>query len=77
MTREKTITKYPRLASVQRGIYNIITFIPHHIGLTFENLTANAYMRMRVDNIDRRSTYIKTRLRNNRFLYLFDGWKIF
>ncbi|WP_033159958.1 phosphate ABC transporter permease PstA [Mycoplasmoides alvi] len=77
MTKESTQKKYPWLFKIQQIFYNVVTFIPRYIALTFENLTANTMFKITTHNIHETSTYIKKRLRNNHFLHIYDIWKIF
>ena len=77
VTKESTQKKYPWLIKLQQKVYNIITFVPRYISLTFENLTANTMFKIDVHNTNEVSTYIKKRLRNNHFLNLYNYWKIF
>lgn len=77
VTKESTQKKYPWLIKLQQKVYNVITFVPRYISLTFENLTANTMFKIDVHNTNEVSTYIKKRLRNNHFLNLYNYWKIF
>ncbi|WP_052663522.1 phosphate ABC transporter permease PstA [[Mycoplasma] testudinis] len=76
-TKKRTTAKYPWVIKLHKVVSKIVLFVPDKIIATFEKLATRSSVDLNLENLDYRSTFIKERLRNNKFLNLYSGWKIF
>lgn len=73
----RTKTKYLWVKKLEIKLTKIFTFIPNYLGYSFECLTSKTRVRVDLNHLELRSIFIKERLRTNRFLNLYCGWKLF
>ena len=73
----RTKTKYLWVKKLEIKLTKIFTFIPNYLGYSFECLTSKTRVRIDLNHLELRSIFIKERLRTNRFLNLYCGWKLF